>query len=529
MKGSYMPSVKSTRRAVSVLVAAATCFAFTSIPATATSSDLPDGPALARNLVRKVTVGNINRHLIALQRFADQTDGTRAAGTEGHRRSAEYIANKLETAGFIVDRQEFPFIYAKTLAQTLSVGGTSVPVIAMLYTASTPVGGLTAPLAVIPAAGDATPGCEATDYTPDASGKVALIQRGGCSFAAKQAAAADAGAVAAIVYNNVAGTVNGTLGDPANARIPSGGITAADGAALIAKAGQATKVEIRAFSEQRTTYNVIAETQTGRHDNIVMAGAHVDSVTAGPGINDDGSGTATLLETAIQLGGAPRVNNAVRFAFWSAEEFGLIGSNFYVNSLDFEDQLDIALYLNFDMIASPNAGYFAFDGDGSDGGAEGPFGSAQIEHAFTDFLGATGTETEGTAFDGRSDYAGFMAAGIPVGGLFTGAEKVKTQAQADKWGGIAGAAYDPCYHQKCDNLGNPDRTVLATNAAAVAWVAATYAISTEDINGIPPGDNAALAKAKSTNAKSRFTATVKPLKAGGTAKLSAADDDHAAA
>ncbi|MFL6142035.1 MAG: M28 family metallopeptidase [Labedaea sp.] len=478
----------------------------------AATSDLPDGPALARNLVRKVTVTGINRHLIALQRFADRTDGTRAASTDGHRQSAEYIAGKLEAAGFVVSRQEFPFVFTKTLAQSLSVDSAATPITIMRYSPSTPTGGITAPLAVVP-----NFGCTVADY-PDVTGKIVLVQRGGnCSFAQKQAAAADAGAVGAIIYNNVPGTLGGTLGSPAAGRIPTGGITQADGTALATRAGASTRLELRALSADRTSYNVIAETQTGRHDNVVMAGSHLDSVTEGPGINDNGSGSATLLETALQLGGTPHVNNAVRFAWWSAEEFGLLGSNFYVNSLDFEEQLNIALYLNFDMIASPNAARFVYDGDNSDavGAGPGPFGSAQIESAFVDFLGATGIETEGTDFTGRSDYGGFIAQGIPSGGLFTGAEGVKTEAQADKWGGVAGAAYDACYHQSCDNLGNLDRTVLDSNADAVAWVLAGYAISTEDINGVPPeGAAAALAKAKNANAKARFTATVKTLKAG---------------
>ena len=332
----------------------------------------------------------------------------------------------------------------------------------------------------------------------------------------------------AIIYNNVPGDLNGTLGDPAAGRIPTGGVTAAAGTALAARAGTATRLELRATQENRTSYNVVAETQTGRHDNVVMAGAHLDSVTEGPGINDNGSGSATLLELALQLGSLPKVNNAMRFAWWSAEEFGLVGSNFYVNSLDFEKQLDIALYLNFDMIASPNAGRFVYDGDGSDGlNNPGPFGSAQIESAFTSFLTATDVETEGTPFNGRSDYGGFIAQGIPAGGLFTGAEAVKTQAQADKWGGVAGMAFDACYHQRCDNLGNLDRTVLDSNADAIAFVLGTYAISTEDINGVPPEDAsvaaksaAKVAKAKARTAKARLASKLRAAPAG---ELSAAD------
>jgi len=508
-----MPSVRYTRLLVGAALAAAAGLAFTSIPATAApaaSADLPDGPALARNLARKVTVSGINRHLIALQRFADQTDRTRAASTEGHRRSAEYIATKLESIGFIVTRQEFPFTFTKTLAQSLSAGGGNVPINIFTYSPSTPVGGITAPLAVVPV--DATPGCEATDYAGvDVAGKIALVKRGNCTFAIKAKNAADAGAVGAIVYNNVPGSLGGTLSDPANGTIPVGGISDTDGAALSAQPGASVRLELRADTKATTSYNVIAETQTGNHQNVVMAGAHLDSVTAGPGINDNGSGSATLLETALQLGGTPRVNNAVRFAWWSAEEFGLIGSTFYVDSLDFEEQLNIALYLNFDMIASPNAARFVYDGDGSDGAnAPGPFGSAQIEQAFHSFLNATEVETETSPFNGRSDYGEFIIQGIPAGGLFSGAEGIKTQAQADKWGGVAGMADDSCYHQLCDNLGNLDRTVLDSNADAVAFVLGSYAISTEDINGIPPGGALTkLAASKKASAKTRLLATVK--------------------
>ncbi|WP_410637967.1 M28 family metallopeptidase [Amycolatopsis sp. lyj-346] len=474
----------------------------------AAANTLPDGPALAKQLVSKVGVNGVNRHLIALQRIADANGGNRAASSEGHAKSAEYIATKLEAAGFQVTRQEFPFTYSETLAERLTAGGADVPVLAMEYTVSTPVGGITAPLAVV--AVDDTSGCEATDYTADVAGKIALIKRGGCSFAQKQQTAAAAGAVGAIIYNNTDGPVNGTLGGPENAKIPTGGVTAAAGAQLATLAGQPVTLELRTFQEARTSYNVVAETKTGRKDNVVMLGAHLDSVPDGAGINDNGTGSAALLETALQLGSSPKVNNGVRFGFWSAEEFGLVGSTYYVDQLTFEQQLDIALYLNFDMIGSPNAGYFAYDGDNSDGvgAGAGPFGSAQIEKTFVDFLqGAKGVPVEGTDFTGRSDYGEFIAVGIPAGGLFTGAEVLKTPAQAAKWGGTAGVAYDPCYHSPCDNLGNVDRVALDRNSDGVAWALGVYATSTESINGVQPGmAKSAAQKAAERGAQRNFSA-----------------------
>jgi Zn-dependent M28 family amino/carboxypeptidase len=367
---------------------------------------------------------------------------------------------------------------------------------------------VTAPLVVVPV--DATPGCETSDYAGLApEGAIVLVSRGSCPFGQKADVAGQVGAAGALIYNNVPGSLGGNLGAPIEGSAPAGGISQADGAALAAKNGASVTLNLQGLTEDRTTYNVVAETQTGRHDNVVMAGAHLDSVPAGPGINDNGSGSAALLETALQLGGRPKVNNAVRFAWWSGEELGLVGSNYYVDNLSFDEQLNIALYLNFDMIASPNAAYFVYDGDNSDGvgAGPGPYGSAQIEAAFANFFDAAGVPTEGTDFDGRSDYGEFILNGIPSGGLFTGAEGMKTPAQVAKWGGVAGQSYDRCYHQACDNLGNLDRVALDRNADAEAFVLATYAISTEEINGVPPRS----ARAKARAAAKHTMATQSPM------------------
>ena len=448
------------------------------VPATAApGGNLPD------RLTRNVTVDGVNRHLVALQRIADQNGGNRAAGTPGHEASVDYVAGHLRDAGFVVETPSFTFERETVRTQTLTVGGTDVAVTPMSFSPSSPAGGATGPLVV--ATGN---GCAAGDYPAGATGSIALVQRGVCSFAQKQAVAGEAGALGAVIYNNVEGELNGTLGDLAAGVVPTVGITKADGEALLASAGAPTTLDLQITRETVRTRNLIAQTRTGRPDNVVMAGSHLDSVPAGPGINDNGSGSAGLLETAIQLGGSPKVSNAVRFAWWSAEELGLLGAEDYVAGLTFEQQVDIALYLNFDMIGSPNAAYFAYDGDDSDaeGSGPGPVGSAQIEAAFTGFLGSRGVQVRGTDFDGRSDYGPFIAQGIPSGGLFTGAEGVKTADEAALWGGTAGQAYDPCYHQACDTLQNVDRVALDRNSDALAFVTASYAQSTEGVNGVSP-------------------------------------------
>ena len=190
---------------------------------------------------------------------------------------------------------------------------------------------------------------------------------------------------------------------------------------------------INATVSERTTTNVIADSPSGRTDRTVMAGAHLDSVDEGPGINDNGSGTAAILETAEQmaeLGIAPR--NAVRFAFWGAEESGLVGSQHYVDSLRQRQLHKISVYLNFDMVGSPNFVRFVYDGDGSEFGVKGPSGSGHMERTFVNYFDAKGLASEPTEFDGRSDYDAFINAGVPAGGLFTGAEDIKTESRRDR-------------------------------------------------------------------------------------------------
>ena len=192
-----------------------------------------------------------------------------------------------------------------------------------------------------------------------------------------------------------------------------------------------------------------------------------------------------MLELATQMAKVKPVNK-VRFAWWGAEEAGLIGSSAYVGGLSAAERAKIALYLNFDMVGSPNHVFFVYDGDDSDaqGAGPGPTGSAQIEKTFEAFYNSRGLPFKGTDFSGRSDYGPFIANGIPSGGLFTGAEGVKTAAEAAVWGGTAGQAYDPCYHLSCDTYANNNLAALDANADAIAFAVLQYAMNTSDVNGV---------------------------------------------
>ena len=219
---------------------------------------------------------------------------------------------------------------------------------------------------------------------------------------------------------------------------------------------------------------------------MIVVGAHLDSVGVGPGINDNGSGSATILEIAEQMTKV-KPRNKVRFMWFGAEEHGLLGSEAYVASLSEAERAQIAAMLNFDMVGSPNFVRFVYDGDLSDspplpGGA--PAGSAQIEALFLDYFASQGLVTEPTEFDGRSDYGPFLDAGIPAGGLFTGAEGIKTPEQAATYGGVAGEQYDQCYHLACDDIDNLDLVALDQMSDAAAHATISLAQSTQAINGV---------------------------------------------
>jgi aminopeptidase Y len=332
---------------------------------------------------------------------------------------------------------------------------------------------------------DATPGCEAADFAGFTAGHIALISRGACTFAIKATNAYAAGASGVVIYNNAAGSLNGTLGNGFTLNLPVTAVTQADGQVLAATPGLVLHLKTDTFRGIATTYNVFAESVYGNPANVVMVGAHLDSVNAGPGIQDNGSGSAAILEVAEQMAKV-KPRNKVRFALWGAEESSLVGSTYYVNNLSQAEKDKIALYLNFDMIGSPNHVFFIYDGDNSDGvgAGPGPAGSDLIEKLFESYYTMVGQPFKGTDFSGRSDYGPFIAAGIPSGGLFTGAEGIKTAAEAAIWGGTAGSQYDPCYHLACDTYANINLFALEINSDAVAYSTLQYAMNTADINAV---------------------------------------------
>jgi Zn-dependent M28 family amino/carboxypeptidase len=431
-------------------------------------------------LRRAVTTAGVMEHLKAFQDIANANGGTRVAGSPGYDASVDYVAQRLRKAGYDVSLQQFEFEFFEerepavfeqvSPVQRTYVEGFEAEFLTMEYSGS---GDVTAALQavggiVIPSPGGSTSGCSAEDFADFVAGSIALIQRGTCPFRQKADNADAAGAAGVVIFNegnddpsdDRIGPINGTL-DPPQLDLPVIGTSFAVGEELVnlLQGGEVVvHLDVNARVVRTPGTNVIADTKAGREDRTVVVGAHLDSVAEGPGINDNGSGSAVILEVAEEmaaLGIKPR--NQVRFAFWGAEESGLIGSEHYVANLSNRERKDIAVNLNFDMLGSPNFVRFVYDGNGSDTADSGPVGSGVVEEIFLDYFASQELQTEPTAFDGRSDYGPFIAAGIPAGGLFSGAEDPKTERQEDIYGGVAELPHDPCYHQACDTLKDSDQ------------------------------------------------------------------------
>jgi Zn-dependent M28 family amino/carboxypeptidase len=485
-------------------------------------------------LTKAVTAEGVLDHLEALQRIADANGGNRASGLPGYKASVDYVAAQLRAAGYAPQVQAFTFDYFEENSQLIRVtpsprtfvNGTDF--LRNTFDSGSPEGTATGGLVPVDLvlnpsgpANSSSSGCEPGDFAGLPAGAVALVQRGTCGFNVKVLNAQAAGASAVIVMNEGQPGRTGLLnmiGDATGLHIPAVFTTYDAGFNLAQTPGATVTVTVDYVADQRTTYNVLAETDRGNDANVVMAGAHLDSVQDGPGINDNGSGSAALLETAIQMAKV-KPANTVRFAWWGAEESGLLGSEHYVEGLTDEQADAIALYLNFDMVASPNYSFGVYDGDNSGGSAAPGFippGSAEIEDLFERFYTSRGEPFQDSEFSGRSDYGPFIAVGIPAGGLFTGAEVPKTAAEAARYGGVAGAAFDPCYHAFCDNLtgagqpaalyaqlredyelvGNINVHALDVNSDAIATSVLTFAYDTAAVNAVAgkPGKSNGLYK-----------------------------------
>jgi Zn-dependent M28 family amino/carboxypeptidase len=449
------------------------------------------GAALRDALDVEDIVGGLDR----LQAIADEHEGNRAAGGAGHQASVDFVADELRRAGYEV--QLAPVVLPVFLQAAPSVVEIDLPGApafedlrdfkAMIYSAS---GEATAKVFALGFDPNAKPGdrnglgCDAAHWAGVPAGSIVLLQPGPCRRHDAVVNAQNAGAVAVITsYADWPrdAVLRPTLIEPADITIPAIGTTHAVGLALAdaANRGATAHVAAHTVAEHRTSTNVVGETPGGDPAHILMLGAHLDSVIDGPGVNDNGSGTMVVLEIARELAALAAANPAgapawkVRVAFWTGEELGLLGSTAYAQALGNQRDGPIRAYLNFDMVGSPNGIRAVYDGSVSSR----PGAGAAITGLFTTALDGAGLSWELEQVGAASDHFPLEQAAIPVGGLFSGANELKTAAQAATFGGSAGAM-DACYHLGCDTRANVDPVLLEQLAHAAAWVTGQLASGT---------------------------------------------------
>ncbi len=432
----------------------------------------------ARALARAITPRRLKAHLTALAAIAQRNGGTRAAGTAGYSQSVAYVSRQLRAAGYRPRLNRFSFDFFRETSppvfERVAPGArryeNGPDFFTMRYSGG---GNLTAQVVPVEPT-SLSSGCEPSDFVAFPSGAVALMRRGGCTFSQKAGNAAGAGAAAALIAND--GTPGRTAPISATlvvrVQMPVMIISSEVGSELTSMA-QLGPVQVRIVLTVRTTQarasNVIADLP-GRRRGVVLLGAHLDSAASGPGLNDNGSGTALVLEVARQARRLRiRSRHGLRFTFWGAEEVGLVGSTSYVDGLSATARSRIRSVLNLDMVGSRNFARLVYSGEGQ------PAGSVRIENAFRAYFASRGLAVEEASLGGGSDHAAFARAGIPVGGLFTGADEPKSAELARRFGGEAGRSFDSCYHKACDTVANVDLGILDQMADAAGVVAVRLA------------------------------------------------------
>ncbi|KAI0523653.1 aminopeptidase Y [Xylaria bambusicola] len=447
-----------------------------------------DNVLTPEGLVEKIKTAELERNLWNLDRIGKENGGHRAFGSPGYKASSDYILERAKTRfgpEYDTTVQEFDHLYNEV--REISVtgpNGESVATVTLIYNPGTDDGPIKAPLIDTPVDDERGSACFEDQWEGiDATGKIALIKRGSCALSDKLKLARAHGASGALIYHNLAGTPSSaTLGaENYGLLVPVAVIPLSVGSAwkekLAANEEVIVELYIDAIFEERTSWNIIAETKQGDPNSVIMLGAHLDSVQTGPGVNDDGSGTSALLEIMTELRYYEGYPNKVRFAWWGAEESGLIGSLHYTESLTPEEADQIKFYFNYDMVGSPYPNYEIYIGDN-----EGDEAGASL---LMQYLTDAGKEPYYVNFGTSSDYVGFVELGIPSSGIFTGAS----------------AATDPCYHLACDTLSNVNLDALTVNAKAAANAAAKLALS---LDGVPVRRNVSLNPRSKDGARAQF-------------------------
>lgn len=409
-----------------------------------------------------MTIEGLVSHLKTFQEVADankEIPGSRFIGTSGYDASRDYIVKKMTEAGYIVTLQDVPFdvsyvttprLFEQT-SPTQKVYEDNVDYAPLVNSGK---GDVRAKVQV--PSGDIS-GCNANDFTGFTSGNIALIQFDGkCSGRNKVENAIAAGAKAVILFNNAPGIFFAQLSGSVPSKTTPVVFASQELGEELKKVQPVVHIKFDAIKTITSSQNIIAESPTGNPDHVVVVGAHLDSSAGSAGMNDNASAAATILETALLMKNTKPLNK-LRFAWWTGEEEGLLGSTYYVNHLDDNEKAKISLYLNYEILGAPNGGRMIM------GAVDGltPPGSEKIVKLYADYFASQNLKS--FVFDPglasaaeRSDMFGFMKANIPVGYLVSGAEvpwnPLFSAIFTDLPKRIEGLASHPCYHKLCDKL-----------------------------------------------------------------------------
>ena len=442
-----------------------------SLAPSATAATVASAPGSA------ISEAGLGARLDALAAVSTREAGFRAVGGTGLVAAADLVERELRALGWQVSDDRFTTPgFVDPGGSSVEVGGTTFTMGDVAPLIFAPAGDVSGPVVAI--GWDATPtapngrGCATADYGHLPDGAIVLVAPGPCIRRVAIQAAQAAGAAAFVAGYPAAepgAVLRPTLLEPSGIDIPAVGATRPVGDALAAAAasGGTARVVSKATSETVETRSIIGELPGSQPGVVVMLGAHLNSVVDGPGINDNGSGVAALLEIAGALRDShPRA--AIRLGFWTAEEIGLFGSRNYVDGLTPAERDEILVYLNADMLASPNG--FAGVYEDSSGTAEG--------RAVTDRLTAAVQRAGGVPLTtpvGGSDHRSFEEAGVLVGGVHSGANELLTAEEAAAGGSTVGKPADACYHQACDDRSNVRLDLGRILTASLADVAAALA------------------------------------------------------
>lgn len=453
-----------------------------------------------RSYSQTESMDEVKANLKAIDQITTKHNYNRVAGSRCYDQAALYVATKMWLAGYRIQTQQFKILDFVEINPPLFEQKSPNPKVynpkaadgfyGMQYSPSGDVTGVIQPVDIILPPGDTansnTSGCEMDDFKNFQPGRIALIQRGTCTFRAKALNAQAAGATAVIVFNEgQKGRTDATIGTLSDTmvKIPVIYVNHAIGVELYTLSQQgdvSVHIKIDTKAVVRKTTNVFADTKKGDPNTMALFGAHIDGVPNCPAANDNISAVACIMTAATQLVKSKvEIKNKIRFCFWSAEEIGLLGSKFYVNNATEEELNKISVYINYEMLGSPNWVRFVYDGDGSDTKIPGPPGSIVIEEMYKNYFDIMCLDTDPFPFDGRSDFQAFKDKGIPVGGLLCGYDGVKTERQAAIYGGTAGLIYAPNYHKMNDDLQNMDYNVLAEMLDAIIY--SVFVCATEEL------------------------------------------------